>query len=327
MRRTLSTLLVALLCLGPCWPAMAQESKPRPKLTQEQGRQLKRLIKAAKSAYNRGEFETALEKFRDAYDMYPHPDILYRIALCHERLGEDQEAVRYYRRFLAEVPDAPERPRIEKTIEVIESRIDKSALAVTTQPQGAVVYIDDEANGAAGYTPTELTLKPGNYKVIVTKDGYDPVEELVEISPGQTVELRYQLSKVGTSGNDADVAKKHHAGGPSAGVITLLSIGLTSTIGAVVMYFLWSDRKNKIDETPRQSVSRETYEGWQTQETIFLGTFIGTTSLAALSFLWAYYLARRDNAAAQAYAPPSEAPVGVGLFWDHGPGAGVMLHF
>lgn len=179
-------------------PDAAAQGTPLAELTESQERELIGLIDAGRGAYDRGEFDRALRYFRDAYDLLAHPDILYRIALCHERLGEDEEAVRYYRQFLAEMPDAPERGRIENTIDVIERRLAARAskLRIHTEPPGASISINDRLNGVAGLTPTELPVAAGRYTVIIDKKGYESLEEQIDVPTGQTVVLRYSLRPV-----------------------------------------------------------------------------------------------------------------------------------
>ncbi len=328
MKRFLSILLTATLTLSS-FPTVvvAQQAGAQhfEELSDDQKRELARLVDDGKAAYNRGAFEASLENFRKAYDIFPHPDMLYRMALCYERLGEDQEAVRYYRRFLIAVPDAPERPRVEKTIETIESRISKSSLEVITLPEGAVVYIDDIANGPAGYTPTELTIKPGNYRVIVEKKGYEKVEELVTITPGQALKLRYQLVKPSDAKAKQDIESSRETGNPNAGVaIALTAVGIGSAIASIVFFSFYSDEKAKRDELQQQSrqdVSRTELEDVETRMYTFLGVGIATAAIAAGTLLWAYILFQSggDESASLNEIQPSSSPT---VWWDNGPGAG-----
>ena len=302
MRRTLLyiTLFLTLALVGVTPSlAFAQAAPERfEDLSADQKKELASSLDKGKAAYDAGQFEKSLDHYRRAYDIFPHPDMLYRIGLCFERLGEDQEAVRHYRRFLAAVPDAPERARVEKTIEVIESRISKSQLSVETQPDGAIVYIDDIANGPAGYTPTNLTIKPGNYRVIVQKDGYLRAEELVTIKPGETVRLRYQLVKDGS----------------------VSAVGVASAITSIVFFSLYSDAKTQVDDLnalPPQDVSRDRLEDTESKMYTYLGLGVATAAVSAGALVWAY-LAWKSDASSASIPAPSGPVVG----WDAGPQAG-----
>ncbi len=314
----MTRLPAVLICLCLAFAPMTARAGEA-NLSEAQQQQLVQLIEAGKQAYDRGEFEGSLAKFRQAYDIYQHPDIIYRIALCHERLGEDQQAVKFYRQFLSLAPDAPERPRIEKTIAVIESRIAKSEIRITTNPAGAVVYIDDEANGAAGYTPTALAVKPGNYKLIVKKDGFEPVRELVTVGAGQSVQVRYQLDQP-ARGADPAVAKRHGAA-PSVKFITLASLGVAAGITSVVFFGLHSDRRAKLDELDqldRQDVPRQRYEQLSQQKTTNLVVAVSSAAVSAFALIWAYGTWVADRNAARA---------SVGLGWQDGPVVTYGLRF
>jgi tetratricopeptide (TPR) repeat protein len=295
LRQLLATLLCALVALGPAH-AFAQDSggESAP-LTKAQEERVLQLIDAGKAAYNRGEFDNALESFRAAHELFPHPDIVYRMALCYERLGEDVQAVKYYKQFLTEVPDAPERPRIEKTIQVIEARIAKSEIRVVTDPEGAVVYIDDIANGAAGYTPTELPVRPGNYRVIVKKEGYDTVEELVEVSSGQTVALRYQLKSVDgsskLSGPGTSTGAQPQAGRPFDPTwVILLSVGVASFVASALFYQPYKQAADNVSkfEDDLQNVSREIYEEEKSSRNLYLGLTIGSAAVGFGLLVWSF---------------------------------------
>jgi hypothetical protein len=51
-------------------------------LSADDKQRLAALIDAAKRDYDVGNFESSLESFQRGYDIYTHPDILYRMGLC-----------------------------------------------------------------------------------------------------------------------------------------------------------------------------------------------------------------------------------------------------
>jgi tetratricopeptide (TPR) repeat protein len=262
-------------------------------LSADDKQRLAALIDAAKRDYDVGNFESSLESFQRGYDIYPHPDILYRMGLCYERLGEDAAAVRLYREFLEKVPNAPERPRIEKTITIIESRISRSEIRISTDPEGAVVYIDDRANGVAGYTPTALPVKPGNYRIVVEKEGFESIEELVSVESGQTLQLRYQLN-VGKA-----VAKKvdETPSNPNTPkVVALIAVGAASGIASAIFFNGYSGASSELDILDRKktadkdSVSRQEYDDAQSSMYTNLTLGIVTAGVTVGALVWAYIL-------------------------------------
>jgi len=67
---------------------------------------------------------------------------------------------------------------------------------ITTDPDGADVYLNDEKKGV---TPVKIeNLDPGKYKLFVQKDGYAPYEEELGVVKGETVERKITLKEANT---------------------------------------------------------------------------------------------------------------------------------
>jgi tetratricopeptide (TPR) repeat protein len=78
---------------------------------------------AGRAAYRAGRFTEALDYFQRAYQLEHQPEILYNIALVHDRLRHDGEALDYYRRYLEADPDTEDRANLEARIHVLEQAI------------------------------------------------------------------------------------------------------------------------------------------------------------------------------------------------------------
>jgi tetratricopeptide (TPR) repeat protein len=87
----------------------------------------KQLFAAAQQHYKLGEFDQALEGFKEVYRNFEDPSLLYNIAQCERQLGRKPDAVRSYKMFLSEVPGAPNREEIEHTISSLEQSIKEEA--------------------------------------------------------------------------------------------------------------------------------------------------------------------------------------------------------
>ena len=97
--RLLVTLLgcaLLALCLHPA-PAAAQASRTA-KIHHDQG------IKH----YTMGRFDEAIQEFEKAYDIDPHPTLLFNIAILLEDLNRPGEAADMYRAALEAIPDLPD---------------------------------------------------------------------------------------------------------------------------------------------------------------------------------------------------------------------------
>lgn len=85
------------------------------------------LFVAAQEAYRDGRYEEALDLFERSYARSGRPELLYNVGLCHERLSHDAEAVVHYRRYLAGLPEAPNRVELERRITVLEAPTSEGA--------------------------------------------------------------------------------------------------------------------------------------------------------------------------------------------------------
>jgi tetratricopeptide (TPR) repeat protein len=73
------------------------------------------------TAYGLGHFDRALAAFTRAYRLDPAPILLYNIAQAHRKLGNREEAIQHYRRYLDAVPGANDRQQIQARIREMES--------------------------------------------------------------------------------------------------------------------------------------------------------------------------------------------------------------
>jgi tetratricopeptide (TPR) repeat protein len=68
-------------------------------------------------------YANALQEFEQAYLAKQDPSFLYNIAQCHRLMGNRAEAIRFYKRYLADAPAAANRPVAEKHIRDLESAL------------------------------------------------------------------------------------------------------------------------------------------------------------------------------------------------------------
>jgi len=80
-------------------------------------------FRAGSQHYNLGEFQQALESFREAYRRYEEPTFLYNIAQCERQLGHKREAIREYRAYLNNAQSADNREAVKQIILQIEREI------------------------------------------------------------------------------------------------------------------------------------------------------------------------------------------------------------
>src|SRR5262245_54132391 len=81
-------------------------------------------FRAGRQHYNLGEFQAALDSFREAYRNFEDPSFLYNIAQCERQLGHKREAVREYRAYLNNAENAANRDSVREIITQLQKEID-----------------------------------------------------------------------------------------------------------------------------------------------------------------------------------------------------------
>jgi tetratricopeptide (TPR) repeat protein len=191
------TALVSLLAIV----AHAQEDVPVTDLSVEADVHFRRGIQAFKD----GDYQSALEHLMLSNRLVPNRNVMKNIAVTWEKLGDYQQAYRYYADYVALEPDPQKRATAEAAITAIMGKV--ALVRVESDPPGATVYIDRKNLGARGATPRTLALPPGEHVILVEKEGHLPVETHVTAAMGEfntaDVTLERILGKLhvdGTSG-------------------------------------------------------------------------------------------------------------------------------
>jgi tetratricopeptide (TPR) repeat protein len=80
---------------------------------------------AAQSAehYKRGELEVAVALLRQAYALYPQPNLLYNLGRSLEKLGDAKGAIDAYAQYLAAAKNVPDRDIIEHRIAALKAKL------------------------------------------------------------------------------------------------------------------------------------------------------------------------------------------------------------
>lgn len=109
--------------------------------------------KSGKRAYSLGNYEDALAAFTEAYNLSEKPDLLYNLAVCHEKLGQTDKAIAYYELYLEEKPDASDKDKVNEKIRTLT---DPSAPTDDVPLEGAPTE-DTQPDSPATPTSTENT--------------------------------------------------------------------------------------------------------------------------------------------------------------------------
>lgn len=183
MTTTRLSVIVLVLALLGTTVAWAQPSA-------EDRKAAKAAFQRAEAAEKRRDWRTAIDEYQQAYDLAPHPDVLYNIAVDFERLEEYRDAATYYRRYLDESgDDAADRARVEGLIDKLRAR--PGIVTIESDPPGARVRVDGKAAGAA---PVDVKLA-GRHDVEVEGPDGSWAKKTVEVEYGEPQRVPFSLTE------------------------------------------------------------------------------------------------------------------------------------
>jgi PEGA domain-containing protein len=164
-------------------------------------------LAAASAAFDRGaqlyrqaEYEAALGEFEHAYQLAPLFPTLYYIGAANVQLGRWAPARRAFELYLelgnGQLP--PERIE-EVRLDLEELKKNTATLTLTLNVGGADVHLD-----GSPLQPTKITglvVEPGQHVVRVTKQGFLPLEQVLEANQGEDVHVVLPLARAVTEAN------------------------------------------------------------------------------------------------------------------------------
>lgn len=80
------------------------------------------IFQQADVSYKVGDFQKALDGYKEAYRLVQKPSLLFNIAQCHRQLGSYTEAIATYRAFLRDEPTTPLKEDVEALIAESEAK-------------------------------------------------------------------------------------------------------------------------------------------------------------------------------------------------------------
>ncbi len=110
-----------------------------------------RAFERARGLYRAGDYRAAIEELREAVRLDPSgKELVYNLAILHEKLGELDAAIEHFRRYVDMEPQPDERARIEATIERLEG-----AKQARSDDPGSLAEWRDEPSASPTPAPTE----------------------------------------------------------------------------------------------------------------------------------------------------------------------------
>ena len=182
MLRTIFVLAVATMVSVLAAPASAQEDA-------------RELFMRGQTAYQQGDYETAIQLWEQAYGIDPRPGLQFNLSQAHGRLGRAAQEIAALEKFLETAePDSPYLADARARLASLRERVARTSIRIANAPEGAAILIDGEDRGRAP-RPDPILVEPGSHRILITADGYDDLQSVVSVNAGQTVDVDATMSE------------------------------------------------------------------------------------------------------------------------------------
>src|SRR5581483_50191 len=118
--------------------------------------------------YQRGRYPDAAREFEEAYRLSKKPELLYNMGKAYDGVGDQERALKAYRRWLEEVKESPDRAEVAGRVEALSHLVGR--LTVKTG-DGAVVALDGTRVGEAPIGHA-IEINPGGHHLEIVKEGF-----------------------------------------------------------------------------------------------------------------------------------------------------------
>jgi hypothetical protein len=185
------SILALCLVMFAALPAVADTKRPSQAQVDAD-----RLFKSGVALFKEGKFSEALAEFERAYEIAPHPLVLYNIAACHRELSHYAEAVKFYGRFLEEGKGKVPAARLSTAQTELDSILARIArVTVSFSPnEGATLIVDGAPLGTLLDMP--LILSPGEHHLMARAPGRKDVERTIRVASGDSLMIELTLPEL-----------------------------------------------------------------------------------------------------------------------------------
>jgi outer membrane receptor for ferrienterochelin and colicins len=170
------------------------------------------------AAYSASDYDQALFYFLASNRVAPNPAVAFNIARAYARTNRFAEAYRWYTIAREGITE----PAVLRTVDEGMAAILPQVVIfdLTSDPEGALVYVDSKDLGSLGATPLRVALVPSEqpYTFIFEKPGFEDTLQPSEGPRGKTVPvsatLRHIVGFVGVEGTEGAEVKLGAPDGP-----------------------------------------------------------------------------------------------------------------
>lgn len=151
----------------------------------------RRAFDAGIEAYRAKNYTKASEHFKTAYELRPHPVVLFNWALAESRLEKYVEALEHFEKVLAD----PETPSdLRATLDEEKANAERGVATVEVDAGGeGTIHVDEQVFQGKS---ASVRVNPGAHRVRVVIDGRDAVKREVTLKAGERVQVAVDRTEI-----------------------------------------------------------------------------------------------------------------------------------
>ena len=154
-------------------------------------------VKDGKRLLDLGEYDKAIVEYQAAFDLIPHPQMLFNLGQAYQRKGDKVKAAEHYEKYLAIEAKGNSAKQAFEMLAMLKEALAKEAagpppvgkVSITSSIPGDV-QIDGKM---VGKTPYAAELTPGRHVFEVRRPGYIRHRETLEIKADQAYVIEATL--------------------------------------------------------------------------------------------------------------------------------------
>ena len=228
-RRPLLALLLATAATTYCARGRSQSAAPdAPAADAGEARKAsaREHYQEGAKAYSAGHYKDAVDLFLEADRLSPSAPLSFNVARAYELIGDDANALRWYRDYLRRAPTAENAADVKALVSALAARLAQKGvqqLTVLSTPVGATVTIDGTP---VGVTPWTGELTPSKHNVLLTYRGYTDERRMVALSASEPRDIDLQMEQSTPNATAPALAPKDDSVGPRFGPAPWIGIGV-----------------------------------------------------------------------------------------------------
>lgn len=182
-------------------------ASPASAQSKEEAQKVLSLISEATKAFESKDYATAETKFREAYEIFPDPVLLYRVGLSAEKQDKYRVALESFEKFISAMPDDETAVKLSNRLGALREKV-PARVVVNSNPAGAEVRRGSSDGEVIGTTPLETDMEAGEQTVVVILDGYEPAERTLNLQAAEkeSIDVRLVAAQTGESEETSSLA-------------------------------------------------------------------------------------------------------------------------